>query len=172
MDQTLIPMKLITSLLCLSLVTGIGYAPTPDLNFVTDDNKAIELSFFATIDSQVANDYQVYISEDNCSVDTLWIKRSKTVYVTLEANHVYAFRFTKKGYLERLLVVNTYMPADANDLYAFDFEIEMIRNQLRSHNNPWLVFPVAIISYQNESEKFDYNKEYHKFIRKQQGINL
>lgn len=162
-------MKLIISILSISLITGIGYAP--DLNYKKKNDKAIELSFFATVGSNITSNYQVLVSEDNSSTDTLIITKSRTVFVQLEANHVYAFRFIKKGYLERLLVVNTYLPAESEDLYSFDFEIEMIRQPLVKTNNPWLVFPVAIVTYQNDKEEFDYNKDYQSFIRNKQGIN-
>lgn len=103
------------------------------------------------------------------AVDTILLKGGKRKFrFVLNKNSYYAIRVSKKGYLSKLVSVNTDLLSMSDDIHVFEFETSLIKEEaIHTLNKDILDFPVAIIHYDYEINSFSYNKEYSAFIKKE-----
>jgi hypothetical protein len=83
----------------------------------------------------------------------------------LEQNTGYTLYYSKPGYLDRIIQINTTLPEDVspNPIFLFDVEMEMLTLEMESTVSD---FPAGIISYDPETEKFERSEVYSQGIRK------
>jgi hypothetical protein len=74
--------------------------------------------------SKALHDYMIYLGNKE---DSVAIKKSKEVYVTLKRNKMYSFTFHKEGYDDKALIVNTNLPSTVNsdELFIISFDMEL-----------------------------------------------
>lgn len=106
--------------------------------------------------------------------DSLILREGKRKFkFVLNKNSYYAIRISKKGYISKLVSVNTEMLVENGDLHVFEFETSLIREEaLERLNKDMLDFPVAIIHFDYEADRFSYNKEYSAFIKRELYNNV
>jgi hypothetical protein len=116
--------------------------------------------------------------EGECQVELFWnnkviksitLKEGKRKFkFTLERNRYYGIRITKKGYISKLVCVDTKLINDADGLFRFLFETELIKEKHKSKlNGEFIDFPVAIVAFDEGLDYFTYNKEYTEQIKKE-----
>lgn len=101
-------------------------------------------------------------------IDSLILDHGKLKFsFVLPCNSFYTIRMRKKGFADRLVCLNTFVPRDADPgLFRFSFETTLINmSEARSLNQDALDFPVAIVHYHEEEKYFDYNKKYTETMR-------
>ncbi len=123
----------------------------------------LDLSGVMTINDEKVSDYSVYIFQDGSPSDTFHIGTKLEQHYLLPVGHSYTLKFTKFGYKERLVMVNTNINARrTHDFYTFRYSVEFIAD---GASNTADDFPVAFIHYDETKKDFDYNREYHTNIR-------
>ena len=106
---------------------------------------------------------------NNEVIDTLLLKEGKKKFkFVLSKNKYYAIRVSKKGYISRLLSVDTKLFNEIEGIYKFEFDMELIDERFASRlNSDALDFPVAIIYFDNEEDCFNYSREYTSALKRE-----
>lgn len=102
-------------------------------------------------------------------IDTLILKEGKKKFkFVLEKNSYYALRISKKGYISKLISVNTEIDIQPEGIYKFMFETTLVREEaIKRLNEDVLDFPIAIVHFDYENDCFSYDKEYTDNIKKE-----
>lgn len=102
-------------------------------------------------------------------VEEMFIDKSNKFFrFKLARDTHYAVRVSKKGYVTKLISINTSFPSDVVDVCEFSFNTELIsEEESESLNKDALDFPIAIIHFDNKTEQFTYNKEYTINIKRE-----
>lgn len=105
----------------------------------------------------------------DASVDTIILKEGKRKFkFVLTKNTYYAIRVSKKGYISKIVSINTEIITPLKGVHIFEFETTLLKEAvLVKLNKDILDFPVAIIHYDYEKETFSYNKEYSAYIKRE-----
>jgi hypothetical protein len=111
---------------------------------------------------------KIEVLSNNRVVDSCFIKKGKTTFkVSLYTNSYYALRISKKGFVTKLISVDSKCPPDIIDDFEFRFNTELVSEQkARQLNADALDFPIAIIQFDKEEEMFIYDENYTKEIKK------
>jgi hypothetical protein len=81
---------------------------------------------------------------------------------------VYGIRINKKGYVPRIISINTELPEFAQGFFRFQFDTELIEEtQSKKLDQDALDFPIAIISFHDDLRTFYYSEEYTTNIKRQ-----
>jgi len=139
---------------------------------ISDDDSTLCLEIEGKILN--ANDGE----DGECKVELIWnntvldsqlLKEGKKKFkFVLSKNEYYAIRISKKGFITRLIGVNTKMLLETEGIYKFNFNTELIGEKFAAKlNEDALDFPIAVIYFNNEEDSFDYAKEYTMAIKRQ-----
>lgn len=109
----------------------------------------------------------------NTTVASVLLKKGKKKFrFILKKNLDYSIRVSKKGYVSRLINVNTRLAAEYDDIYRFSFETSLIESSgSEKLNKELLDFPIAIIYFDPKKECFNYDREYTSRIKKELAVN-
>jgi len=92
----------------------------------------------------------------------------KTFRFILKKNTVYTIKISKRGYLSRLVCIDTKLAAAEEDLYNFSFETRLLKTaDSEKLNKEFLDFPIALIYFDHKKDCFVYDKEYTHRIKKE-----
>jgi len=95
----------------------------------------------------------------------------KSFKFLLKKNSVYTIKISKRGYITRLVGVDTkaaVRDVDEEDLYNFSFETKLLKSEeLEKLDKEFLDFPIALIYFDTKKECFVYDKEYTSRIKKE-----
>ncbi len=102
-------------------------------------------------------------------IDTLFLKPGRKKFrCQLRKNEYYTVRISKKGYVPKLICINTEMLNDPGRLGWFEFETSLFKKETAEKlNKDALDFPVAIIYFDRQKETFAYNENYTKDLLKE-----
>jgi len=103
------------------------------------------------------------------ATDTVILKEGKKKFrFTLNKDTRYAIRISRKGYISKLVCINTAMLTQMEGLYRFEFETSLLRNEdAKNMNRDAIDFPVAMIAYDYGNKCFAYDKDYSSSIKKE-----
>jgi len=123
----------------------------------------LEISCSVSQKNSPMRDYQVLIIENDSVYDTIYADLTLPIYIQLDLNKSYLLEFSKPGFMERLVLIDTKVPDGKNKKrFSYDFEIEM---PLRyCDTGYYAVRPIAKIIYDPVSDGFGYDLEYAKSI--------
>lgn len=133
-------------------------------NLINKPGAGLEIASMLLFNEERITNYTLIIYDENQSSDTIVVTKAKHLYFKLRYGHFYSLRYIKKGYKERIVMIDTRLD-EANSINetGFDFEIEMIpENQ---QGNTISDLPVALINYNYSEKKFEYSRNYHRQIR-------
>jgi hypothetical protein len=84
----------------------------------------------------------------------------------LSSNEFYTIEVSKPGYVSRLISVSTNLPdkVKLQRRFKYEFEVQMFPEK-KGVDDYYLDFPVAMISYNERDEVFDYNTNYTRNIK-------
>lgn len=123
----------------------------------------LEISCTVSQKNVPMRDYKILIIENDTGFTTISADLTEPVYIQLDLNKSYVLEFSKPGFLERLVLVDTRVPqGKTNGRFSYDFEIELPFR----HNDTgfYAVQPVARIIYDTTNDKFGYDIEYARYI--------
>lgn len=123
----------------------------------------LEISCSVSQKSNPMRDYRILIIENDSLFDTIFADLTLPIYIQLDLNKSYLLEFSKPGFMERLILVDTKVPeGKSHKRFTYDFEIEMPFRYCDTGS--YAVQPVARIIYNNEDGNFDYDLEYARSI--------
>lgn len=129
----------------------------------TVEGSHLDLSGVMTINGEKVANYTVYIFKDGAPSDTFQVTNRLEQHYLLPLHHNYALKFSKPGYKDRILLVNTHIQQQrVQPLYTFRYDISFISNH---ESNTFDDFPVAFVDYDAKKKDFDYNRAYHSNVR-------
>lgn len=123
----------------------------------------LEISCSVSQRNNPLNNYTIYILEDDTIRDTIFADRTLPVFIQLDLNKSYLLEFSKPGFLERLVLVDTKVPKGKDrKRYSYEFEIDM--PFVYSDTGVYAIQPIARIIYDGAVGEFNYDVEYAKSI--------
>lgn len=133
------------------------YASNPSMN------SGLEISCTVSQKDKPMREYRILIIENDSLFDTVYADLTMPVYIQLDLNKSYMLEFSKPGFLERLVLVDTKVPVGAvNRRFSYDFEVELPPSY--SDTGFHAVRPIARIIYDTKVADFNYDEEYAKSI--------
>lgn len=109
------------------------------------------------------------IDETNTVTDSLILKDGKSKFgFVLKKNSYYSIRISKKGFISKLIAINTEILTETEGIHRFNFQTKLLNEVLiKRLNEDVLDFPVAIVHFDYDNNCFDYNKEYTSHIKRE-----
>lgn len=104
-------------------------------------------------------------NEEVMSIDSTEFSK---VYFTLKRDMNYTVEISKEGYVPRLVSISTFVPKNIplRPLFRFEFEVEMLK-EVKGHDNIFVDFPVALVSFNRSKDCFEYSKKYTTRIKQE-----
>jgi hypothetical protein len=104
----------------------------------------------------------ITVFKDNTIVQELAPARKKSaVQLDLDIDAQYTVRVRKEGYREKLIYVDTHLPADQVEYRAYTCHVNLEPMDRFTHADPfYLDFPSSIVRWSEEKKTFDHNDEY------------
>ncbi|PLX02910.1 MAG: hypothetical protein C0594_11455, partial [Marinilabiliales bacterium] len=115
------------------------------------------------------DDTKVSISKDGKKIKTLSPNLFGKYEVELDYQHEYTFTFSKPGYVEKSMIVNTNIPEDKLDRnfkYKWDADVRLFK-QYEGINFMVYTQPVQKIYYNERAKLFEADSDYNKMILSQ-----
>jgi hypothetical protein len=112
--------------------------------------------------------YKAELISNNFVISSATIKDNRSFKFLLNRNSSYLIKISKKGHKTRYVSVCTNMNTNRkqDQLYTLSFETELIGiKEALSLDYEAQELPVAIISFNKATEKFDNNKGYTAFVK-------
>lgn len=104
-------------------------------------------------------EYTILILEDDTARDTIFADLAIPIYIQLDLGKSYVIEFSKPGFLERLVLIDTRVPSDKlKKRYSYDFEIDM--PPAINDTGMYAIQPIARIMYDTINDGFTYDEEY------------
>ncbi|MBI3510310.1 MAG: hypothetical protein HY064_06575 [Bacteroidetes bacterium] len=126
--------------------------------------KNLEISSFLTYNGEKVSDYSMIVYEEGIPVDTFIVTEENKTFVMLNYDCNYCIRYTKEGFLDRVVLIDTHVPEGESFMkHTFDFEIELV--SLKDHGNTIGDLPVAIVEYDTYSNEFLNDRDYFRQVR-------
>lgn len=123
----------------------------------------LEISCSVSQKNAPMRDYQILIIENDSVYDTIFADLSMPIYIQLDLNKSYLLEFSKPGFMERLVLIDTKVPDGKNrKKYSYDFEIEMPFRYCDT--GFYAMQPIAKIIYDASVGDFGYDMEYARSI--------
>ena len=162
-SSTLMTLLILLSLLIISLRSAAMARP------VYDSLSCLEIEGKVLLSDEPQNrECTIELISQYGQVDTIQMKDYHRKFrFVLSVNTTYAIRISKKGYLTKLISVNTDMPGDLERLHRFTFETPLLKEEALVHLNREAVdLPIAIIRYDEQNDCFSYDKDYTETVKK------
>jgi len=137
-------------------------------NTIKDSTRAslriLEIEAQLTFDDVPLSNYSVYISCNGVLTDSIYVRHTHPVYFHFEANDIYTIIFRKKGFLDKMVMVDTYMKKKLTknqEEYTFDFDLEL--DPLASHvKSGYEDFPAGWVHFDSKRKDFEMSKNYYQ----------
>jgi hypothetical protein len=87
--------------------------------------------------------------------------RKEKVFFVLEENCAYTLVYSKPGYVDRMIQVDTKLPdkTKLEPIFTLEFEVEMMPEN-KTNESDILDFPAGIVYYNKASDKFEDSRTY------------
>ena len=119
----------------------------------------LEISCILSDRNNPIKEYTILILENDTARDTIFAEFAIPIYIQLEFNKSYVIEFSKPCFLERLILIDTKVPAGKErKRFSYEFEIDM--PFAYNDTGMYAVQPVARIIYDSISGAFGYDEAY------------
>ena len=121
----------------------------------------LEISASLLLKGNPTSNYTVMISHDGNITDSIYVKTTKAVFMELEQDGVYTIIFSKKGYDDKMVLVDTHLgvkPKKSDD-FTFDFDLE-IDPKHSTLKKDFSDLPVAWVRFNKKSREFEISQRY------------
>jgi hypothetical protein len=106
---------------------------------------------------------KVTVQMDSMPYKEIATNHSGKFNVFLPLNHEYTIRFSNEGYVSKTISISTRVPAKRSEAYKFKFSLDLFET-IPSLDVSLLEKPVAIVTFNNFMNKFDYDYNYTSLI--------
>jgi hypothetical protein len=130
-----------------------------------DQKKCLEICARPMFRGEAMKDVTIRLYKADQLVYQILASEEPRIFFALDPNSNYSVKFSKEGYTDRLISINTTIPDDVvmSPIFTFDFDIEMVAQNV-SLDEFYLDFPVALVTFDKRKEIFGYNREYTRKI--------
>lgn len=146
--------------ICLFAVNGLAQNDTDTSSLTPYD--VLDISGEITHGEASLEGVLVELYEGNRVVDAFETKKNGKFKFTLMSAEIYTIQLTKKGYYTKRISVNTNIPAEIEDTYKFDFDINVDAKEEKSYDSYLVEYPSALIAYDKKKDEFVFDKTYTK----------
>lgn len=136
-------------------------------SFVSDTNSCLIIAG-KIYSNETGDSYRIELITDNECVSEYHLKENNNkFYFRLSKNKTYAIRISKRGFITKLIYINTELPNGTNEVFEFKFIAKLLK-QDESYllNQEALDFPFAFVFFNTQRKCFDYNRKYTKTVRR------
>ncbi|MHB8260522.1 MAG: hypothetical protein ACYDEC_09655 [Bacteroidia bacterium] len=119
--------------------------------------------------------YTAKLLRDNKVIDSQVLSIKKKFAFILDRDVLYAIKIEKEGYISKTISVSTFLPSkvEVGSPYRFHLKTNLLSVELSGHfNDDDVDFPVALVSYGNVCDCFEFNKAYTNSLIKRMVNNL
>lgn len=102
----------------------------------------------------------VELYEGNKVVDSFETKKNGKFKFRLYSEQIYTIQLTKSGYYVKRISVSTRMPAEIEDAYKFDFDINLDSKAEKNFDEYLVEYPSALISFNAKQDEFGFDRNY------------
>lgn len=123
-----------------------------------------EINSSALYNDAPTSNYSIVVYADGRLKDSIYIKKNKSVNLSLESNKVYSIVFKKENCPNRFVVVNTHIPSGIREIIndePFDLQIE-VSPEAKSIKKEYDDYPVAILMINKKKKLLMASENYHK----------
>lgn len=124
---------------------------------------AIEINSSILVNDKSEGDYSILIYIDGTLKDSIYSKKSKGIIVSLEKNKLYSLVFKKSNFKNKLVLVNTNIPAGLRELNEEPFVLQIEMNSTLNDKSELEDYPIAILSLSKKEKSLVASESYHKF---------
>jgi len=110
--------------------------------------------------------YKIELLCHNTVVDSGTVVDAESFLLKVKKDSWYTIRITKDGYFPMSVSINTQLPKENNDSHTFHFDTELIPNTKNISDDEAVDFPIAIISFNKNSDSFAPVMQYSKNIKR------
>lgn len=135
-----------------------------------DSSACLEIDGMITnATSSDQNNCTIELIRSNTAIETIVLREGKKRFkFTLNKNSEYSIRISCKGYITKLVSIDTRIPGEHYELYGFSFETKLIEESgSEKLNKEYLDAPIALIYYDSRKDCFQHNKIYASKIKKE-----
>ena len=120
-----------------------------------------------SIDGSAAEGVTVRLYQENNEQVRIDSTDDKSIVFILEKDHEYTIEVSKLGRFSRKVYISTKLPEEIEmgPLFRYVMDIELPPSG-KLADDFYMDFPIAIISYNNNKDRFEHNKAYTAHIRK------
>jgi hypothetical protein len=154
-------MKTKILLFCISLI-GLGALAQQKNN----GSNIIEVSSNLTVKGQKTHHYTITLLCDGAELKKYNVTKSLPVFIELESNKVFSLLYSKPGFPDKIVIVNTELPANPrNPKLLFEFTIELDPSHT-TQKTEYHDYPVALVHYNKKNQEFSYSQNYFGEVHK------
>ncbi|MFI5150452.1 MAG: hypothetical protein ACHQRM_12015 [Bacteroidia bacterium] len=130
----------------------------------------LALSGSVTMEGKKLKDVTVLLYKGDKLIHTTPEGKKEVNTFVLQENAYYTVRYTKPGFADRMICIDTHLPegVEMKPIFEFDFNLVMISDQ-EVISNPSLDFPAGLIYYDLQSEKFEASDPYSTSLKNLTG---
>jgi hypothetical protein len=152
--------------LILSLI-GLFIFSTPVLGSQKDSLYTIEIDGKVMIPKQdPSRTYKIELLCHNTVVDSGLVVDNESFLLKVKKNSWYTIRIIKDGYFTQTISMDTRVPEYNDNIHKFHFDTELIvENYTSIQDLDAIDFPIAIVSFNPNSDQFVPVREYSKNIK-------
>lgn len=136
----------------------------------TNENNCLEIDGKISNATEKGEGYcTIELISENAIVSSVVLTGGKKKFkLLLKKNANYSIRISRKGYISKLISVDTKIDSPEEELYRFSFETSLLKESSATDMNKELLdFPVTLIYFDRKKDCFIYDKEYTTKIKKE-----
>lgn len=156
----------------LSLSFASGYSSTVlKQNKTTKQDSSSNVKIHGRIvvkNKNSVGSYKVEVMRYDSVTSTFTVKNNQSIKFSLKKDSPYVLKISKKGFVPRLICINTRISENLNKNGEYTFYIEtdfIAATEAMRMDNEALTLPVALIAYDKNTGNFGYNKDYSLFVQ-------
>lgn len=152
-------MKTTFFIICFTAFSLGAFSQKPTKIHETPEN-TLEISSLLTAKGKIVNNYTITLLCDGVEIWKKEIKKSRPVYINLEPNKVFSLLYSKPGYADKIVIVNTELPdirLSRNMFFEYDIELDPAHSTQKGEFHD---YPVALIRYNTKANEFSYSQSY------------
>lgn len=141
----------------------IVFVLTGFFNEIKSQISVIEINSSILVNDKSEGDYSILIYADGTLKDSIYCKKTKGIIISLEKNKLYSLVFKKTNFKNKLVVVNTNIPAGLRELNEEPFVLQIEMNSAVNDKSELEDYPIAVLSLSKKEKSLVASESYHKF---------
>ncbi len=122
-----------------------------------------EINASALFNDEATIDYSIIVYEDGTKKDSIFVKKTKGIKLTLASNKVYSIVYKKQDCADKLVIVNTELPLNFEEETQDPFELQIeLSAKNKKINREYADYPVAVLIVNKTKRLLMASESYYK----------